>query len=201
MTDQVATNSVQELIRQIESKYIIIYVNKFTEESARAFYNDMGVASALGQEIVPVIIDSYGGACDSLLSMIDTVSNYPGKVATITMGKAMSCGSALLACGSPDMRFAYPNSRIMVHNVSAFTFGKVPEMMIEVKEAERLQKQLFQIMAKRCGQEKDYFLNLIKEHGNMDIFMTPEVAMKHKIIDHIKVPKFKVNVNINLSLM
>ena len=200
MTDTVATNSIPDLVRQIEGKYITVYVNKFTQESAKSFYDDFRLAQAQNQAIVPVIIDSYGGAVDALLSMVDVVLNYPGKIATIAMGKAMSCGSGLLACGSPGMRYASPNSRIMVHNVSSVAFGKVPEMVVDVEEAKRLQKLVFQIMAKRCGQPKDYFLDLIKEAGNMDIFMTPETAVKHKIIDHIKIPSFKVDVAINLSL-
>jgi len=201
MTDNVSTNSIPELIRQIESKHITVYVNQFTEESAKNFYNDLQAARAMGQKILPIVIDSYGGMCDALLSMVDSLLDYPGEVATVTMGKAMSCGSCLLACGSPNLRFASPNSRVMVHNVSSFSWAKVPEMEVAVDEAKRLQKQLFQIMSKRCGQNKDYFLDLIKAHGNTDIFMTPDVALKHKIIDHIKIPKLKINVDINLSLV
>ena len=200
MTDLVATNSIPELVRQIENKYITVYVNHFDEVSAKAFYDDFRQAQAQDQAIVPVLIDSYGGACDSLLSMVDVMLNYPGQIMTVTMGKAMSCGSCLLACGSAGMRYASPNSRIMVHNVSSRTGGKVPEIEVDVEEVKRLQIQLFRIMAKRCGQPKDYFLNLLKESANADLFMTPEIALRHKIVDYVRVPKLKVDVNIKLSL-
>ena len=200
MTDLIATNSIPELVRQIESKYIIVYVNRFDEISAKAFYDDFRLAQAQNQEIVPVVIDSYGGRVDALLSMVDVMLSYPGKVVTVTQGKAMSCGSCLLACGSPGMRYASPNSRVMVHNVSAGAVGKVPEMEIEVEEARRIQKQLFQVMAKRCGQPKDYFLSLLKENQNADLYMTPEVALKHRIVDYVRIPKVKVDVGIKLSL-
>ncbi|MFA5024150.1 MAG: ATP-dependent Clp protease proteolytic subunit [Patescibacteria group bacterium] len=200
MALETTTNSVSDLVRQIKSKYITAYVNEFTEESAKIFYNDLRTAAANEQSILPVIIDSYGGYCDSLLSMLDCLLNYPGKIATITMGKAMSCGSILLACGSAGMRYASPNSRVMVHNVSAVAWGKVPEMKVSVDESARLEKQIFHIMAKRCGQEKDYFLDLMKKNGNVDIYLTPDMALKHKIVDYIRVPKLDVNVKVSLSL-
>ena len=200
MTDKTSPNPIPALVDAIQSNYITVYVNHFDDASAKEFYNDFHAAQAINQPIVPVVIDSYGGACDSLLSMVDVMLNYPGKVATISQGKAMSCGSALLACGSPGMRYASPNSRIMVHNVASCTRAKVPDMVVDVEEAKRLQCQLFHIMAKRCGQPKDYFLKLLREHANTDLYMTPEMALKHKIVDYVKAPMFKINVEIKLSL-
>jgi ATP-dependent Clp protease protease subunit len=200
MTDLIAANPIPELIRSIEGKYVTVYVNHFDEASAKAFYDDFRLAQAQNQEIVPVVIDSYGGHVDALMSMVDVMLNYPGKVATIVQGKAMSCGSMLLACGSAGMRYASPNSRVMVHHVSSFSWAKVPDMIVEVEETKRLQDQLFSVMAQRCGQPDNYFLDLLEKHHNVDLYMTPKTALKHKIVDYVKAPKLKVAVDIKLSL-
>ena len=70
---------------------ITILVNKFTEDSAKDFKKDMFRAQNSGQKIIPIEIDSYGGEVYSLLKMIDVIKSSTVPVATICMGKAMSC--------------------------------------------------------------------------------------------------------------
>jgi len=173
------------------TELVAVHVNAFDEKSAKDFLESFRKAQNNDQDIVPIFIDSYGGACDSLLVMVDVIMSFPGKVITIAVGKAMSCGSVLLACGSSGMRYAAPNSRIMVHHVGSGVWDKLPEMENRVGESKRLQDQIFKIMAKRSGQPADYFLKLLKTHGNLDLFMTPEQALSHKIVDHVKFPVIK----------
>lgn len=47
-----------------------ILVNEFTEASAKQFYVDMSVAENSRQEIIPILIDSYGGQVYSLFSIL-----------------------------------------------------------------------------------------------------------------------------------
>jgi len=75
--------------RKIDDLYdspVIVYVNKFTEESAKQFIVDMQRAEQNKQSIVPIVIDSYGGQVYSLLSMIDTIKRSKKPVATVAMG-------------------------------------------------------------------------------------------------------------------
>jgi ATP-dependent Clp protease, protease subunit len=170
---------------------VTLYVNHFDEESARTFFEEFKKARENEQEVVPVYIDSYGGYVDALSAMLDVMLSFPGKVATICMGKAMSCGSILLACGENGMRYASPNSRVLVHQISSMSWGPLCDLEVSVKETRRLQNQIFRLMATRCNQPSDYFLKLIRSVGNVDIYMTPQEAKGHKIIDHIKYPIIK----------
>jgi ATP-dependent Clp protease protease subunit len=173
------------------SAAVSIYVNTFDEANAKSFFDSFKQARDVEQKIVPVFIDSYGGYVDSLSAMLDTMLSFPGQAVTVGIGKMMSCGAILLACGSQGMRYATPNSRTMVHQITSFSWDTVAGMENSAVEARRLNDQIFKVMAKRCGQPSDYFLKLIKEKGNLDIYMTPEEAKKHKLIDHIKYPLIK----------
>lgn len=175
----------------VSTDYVSVYVNEFTESSAKNFFDSFKQAAKDKQKVVPVFIDSYGGNCDSLMNMLDVMISFPGKVATICVGKAMSCGVVLLGCGTKGMRYAAPNSRIMMHHVSSVSWGKVPETEAYCKEIKRLQEQIFHILSKRCGQRKSFYLNLLKNQGNTDVFMTPLDAFKYRIIDHVKYPLVK----------
>jgi len=179
----------------------IVYVNSFKEESAKKFYEDFNKACDTGQEIIPIIIDSYGGYVDALMLMADVIRNSNIKVATICTGKAMSCGSVLLSCGDEGLRFAAPLSRIMVHNMSSATWGKIPEMEIDVDESKRLQKVFFELMSTNCGHDKNYFKDQIEQRSNADWYLTPQEARRHNLVNQVKVPTFKTSISVHTTLI
>lgn len=106
----------------------IVYVNKFDEEAAKGFVVAMRDAEQKHQPVVPIIIDSYGGQVYSLLSMVDVVKRCSKPVATIILGKAMSCGAVLFTMGSDGMRFMGSNATLMIHDVSNISLGKIEEI-------------------------------------------------------------------------
>ena len=53
---------------------IVVRVNKFNEDGAKKFTADMAQAHNSGQNIIPIVIDSYGGQVYSLMSMIADIS-------------------------------------------------------------------------------------------------------------------------------
>jgi len=188
-------------LKELLTTPVVIRVNKFNEESAKEFCLLFNLAHQTGQEVIPIVIDSYGGQVHSLLAMIAEIENTPLKVATICMGKAMSCGAVLLACGDRGLRFSDEGATIMVHQISSGSIGKLEEMKVSVKETERLNKLVYEKMAKSCGlKDLNYFLRLQAEHKNTDWFMTPKTAKAHSMIDHIGVPTFTMDVSITQQL-
>jgi len=92
------TTHVDPKVKEIELRKqpIIIRVNKFNEESAKKFAQEMAAAHNTGQKVIPVVIDSYGGQVYSLMSMISAIRHAEIPVATIVEGKAMSCGALIM---------------------------------------------------------------------------------------------------------
>jgi len=80
--------------------------------------------------------------------MLEVISQSPVPVATIAVGKAMSCGATLLAAGTKGMRYAAPNSTILVHDVSGFTGGKAEDMVNMVEHLKKLKNKMFGIFDK-----------------------------------------------------
>ena len=131
--------------------------------------------------------------------MMDRISACKKTVATIATGKAMSCGSVLLSCGSEGMRFISPNATVMIHDVSSWAVGKVEEVKTSAEESERLNKLIFETMAKNCGHKSKYFLNLIHDKSHADWFLTAEETVKHNLANHIRVPSFEVKVSLDIT--
>ena len=193
---------VSPLIKTLELKHepLIITVNEFTEESASEFATAISLAHNTGQEIIPVIIDSFGGQVYSLLSMISSIRNSKVPIATIVRGKAMSCGALLASFGAPGHRYMDSDATMMIHDVSSAAFGKIEELKSDVREAERLNKKVYTMMAQNCEQEDNYFLDLIHDKGHSDWYLDAQEALHHNIVQHVKVPNLKGTVKVSISL-
>jgi ATP-dependent Clp endopeptidase proteolytic subunit ClpP len=177
----------------------IIYVNKFSEESAKEFLEAMINAQNTQQSIIPIIIDSYGGEVYSLLKMVDVIKSSSVPVATVCMGKAMSCGAVLLTCGAEGHRYMAPTATVMIHDAATFAMGKVEEIKAEAKEIERLNKLLFKIMADNCGKPDGYFSKLVHEKGHADWFLDADECKKHNMANHSRIPKIKLEFNAEMT--
>jgi ATP-dependent Clp endopeptidase proteolytic subunit ClpP len=179
---------------------VIIRVTKFDEPAADKFSEDMAKAHNSGQPIIPVVIDSYGGQCYSLMSMLTEIQEARLPVATIVEGKAMSCGALLFGMGTRGHRYAGRNATIMIHDVSSGAFGKVEEVKADAKETERLNKLVYTMLATHCGKSATYFLDIVHSRSHADWYLTAPEAKKHGLADFVGVPELQVSVNVGIDL-
>lgn len=189
-------------IRKIEDLYdspVFVYVNKFDEAAVRTFATEIQKAESNKQPVIPILIDSYGGQVYALLAMVDILKRAKKPVATIAIGKAMSCGAILFTCGVEGMRYISPNATLMIHDVSTGSMGKVEEIKADAAEAERLNVKVYEMMAKNCGQDLGYFMDIVHAKGHADWFLDANEAQLHKIANHIRVPEFNVSVSLDVS--
>lgn len=195
--------SIPEADKTIEIPAFVKFTGGFTEESAAKFRSELNMAEsharAAQQEVIPIIIDSFGGEVYSLLSMIDAIDACDIPVATIVESKAMSCGAILFSCGAEGHRYMGPNATVMIHDVSSMTWGKIEEMKISVAEAERLNKIVFERMSKNCGHKKSYFGDLIAKKKHQDWFLDYKEAKGHNLTNHTKLPVMQVDIKMTHS--
>jgi len=126
-------------------------------------------------------INSPGGVVTAGLAIYDTMQYVRSPVSTICIGMAASMASVLLAAGAPGKRYSLPNSRIMIHQGSGGFRGNTPDVFIQVKELEKLNERLHEILAHHTGQTVDK----IRRDTDRDYFMAPEQARDYGIIDAV----------------
>jgi ATP-dependent Clp endopeptidase proteolytic subunit ClpP len=194
--------TISPLIKTIELRKspVIIRVNKFNEESAKTFALDMAQAHSTGQDIIPVVIDSYGGEVYSLMSMIAAIRDAELPVATIVEGKAMSCGAVLFSFGEDGLRFMDKDATVMIHDVSSMELGKVEEVKAGAKEAERLNNKIYTMMARNCGKKDDYFLKIVDKKKHADWFLEADECKKHGMANHLRLPTMSIDVSVNIEV-
>ena len=97
----------------------------------------------LEERQITMHVDSPGGSVKSGLSMVDTMNYIASDVSTINTGMAASMGSILLGNGEKGQRFSLPNSKVMLHQVSAGAQGHVEDMKISLEQAIKYNDTLF----------------------------------------------------------
>ena len=178
----------------------VMWLKEFHEDSFKKFVDDFEIALQIGQPIIPIVIDSYGGQIYSLNGMISVIKSSPVPVATILLSKAMSCGADLFTCGTEGYRYIAPYATIMIHDAASGVWGKVEEVKSDAKETERLNDLGYEILAKNCGKPKDYFKNIVHEKGHADWFIDANEALKHNLANHIGIPTFSVTARLDFEL-
>ena len=184
---------------KLRDQPIIIRVNKFDEEAAEKFANQMSAAQSTGQTMVPVVIDSYGGQVYSLMAMIASIKTSKLPVATVVEGKAMSCGALLFSFGAPGYRFMDKHATIMIHDVSSGARGKIEEIKADAKEGDRLNQVLYKEMAANCGKEPDFFLKQIHERSHADWYLDADEAQSIGLANHLRVPEMRIKIDVQYS--
>src|SRR5437763_7402214 len=130
---------------------------------------------------IAMYINSPGGVVTSGLAIYDTMQFVRPAVSTLCIGQAASMGSLLLAAGRKDMRFALPNSRIMLHQPSGGFQGQATDIMLHAQEILNLKRRLNEIYVKHTGQE----LKKIEDALERDTFLTADMAKDFGIIDRV----------------
>jgi ATP-dependent Clp protease, protease subunit len=130
---------------------------------------------------IAMYINSPGGVVTAGLSIYDTMQFIRCPISTIVMGQAASMGSILAVAGEKGMRFALPNSSIMVHQPSGGFQGQVTDVLIHARYVERIKKRLNEIYVKHTGRS----MKEVEEALERDNFMTAEEALAFGHIDKI----------------
>jgi ATP-dependent Clp protease, protease subunit len=130
---------------------------------------------------IAMYINSPGGVVTSGLAVYDTMQFVRPAVSTLCVGQAASMGSLLLAAGHKDMRFALPNSRIMLHQPSGGFQGQATDIMLHAQEILNIKKRLNEIYVKHTGQP----LKRIEDALERDYFLTASMAVEWGVVDKV----------------
>jgi ATP-dependent Clp protease, protease subunit len=136
---------------------------------------------------ISLYINSPGGSVTSGLAIYDTMQYVKPQVSTICLGQAASMGAFLLAGGAKGKRFAVPNARIMIHQLSGGFQGQGTDIEIHAREALRLKQRLNEILARHAGQP----VERIEKDTERDYFLGPGEAKEYGIIDEVIVHRHK----------
>lgn len=130
---------------------------------------------------ISLYINSPGGSVSDGLAIYDTMQFIKPDVATYGIGMQASMGAFLLSSGHKGKRYLLPNSRVMIHQPSSGTQGKVTDQEITLRESIRIKKLLNEILAANTGQK----YAKIEKDSDRDFWMDAKEAVEYGIADKI----------------
>ena len=136
---------------------------------------------------ISMYINSPGGSVTDGMAIYDTMRYIKPKVRTVCLGMAASMGAFLLMAGEPGMRYALPNSEIMIHQPSGGASGQATDVQLHAQWLMRTKNKMNTLMSEMTGQE----LSKIQQDVERDYFMTAKEALEYGIVDQIFEPRKK----------
>lgn len=126
-------------------------------------------------------INSPGGSVTAGMAIYDTMNYITPPIATVCMGRAASMGAFLLSAGLKGMRYALPNSQVMIHQPLGGFQGQATDIDIHAREILRMRETLNGLLAKHTGQP----IEKIAQDTERDNFMTAEMAQAYGLVDKV----------------
>ena len=125
--------------------------------------------------------NSPGGSVTAGMAICDTMNYITPPIATVCMGRAASMGAFLLSAGQKGMRYALPNSQVMIHQPLGGFQGQATDIDIHAREILRMRETLNGLLAKHTGQP----IEKIAQDTERDNFMTAEMAQAYGLVDKV----------------
>ena len=132
---------------------------------------------------ISLYINSPGGSVYDGMAIYDTMNFIKPDVATYGIGLQASMGAFLLSSGAKGKRFVLPHAKVMIHQPSSGTRGKVTDMEIDLRESLEVKEMLAKILAKNTGQK----LSKVKADMERDYWMAATEAKQYGLIDEVLV--------------
>src|SRR5271155_2289878 len=122
---------------------------------------------------IHLYINSPGGSVTAGVSIYDTMQYITREAA--------SMGAVLLCAGAKGKRNSLPHSRIMIHQPLGGMRGSTTEILIRLKENQRLKKVLNEILMKHTGKS----IEQIERDCDRDNFMSSQEAKDYGLVDTV----------------
>lgn len=132
-------------------------------------------------EDIKLYINSPGGSVYDGLAIYDTMNFIKPDVQTIGIGLQASMGAFLLSAGAKGKRAVLPNARVMIHQPSSGTRGKITDQEIDLREGLLLKEKLAKILSENTGQD----FKKLKNDMERDYWMSAEEAVEYGLVDKI----------------
>ena len=126
-------------------------------------------------------INSPGGSVTAGMAIYDTMNYIPPPIATVGMGRAAGTGAFHLSAGQKGMRYALPNSQVMIHQPLGGFQGQATDIDIHAREILRMRETLNGLRAKHTGQP----IEKIAQDTERDNFMPAEMAQAYGLVDKV----------------
>ncbi|HNO26039.1 MAG TPA: ATP-dependent Clp protease proteolytic subunit [Leptospiraceae bacterium] len=192
MKENTETKSADPIALKIEKNLLdsrkIFLWGEVNDESAKHIIERLFFLNETDdQKEITILINSPGGANTSGMAILDAMDAIRSPVSTLCMGLAASFGALILAHGKKGRRFAYPRSRIMIHQphlMGQFT-APAADLGIFARHIEKDRREINRILATATGKTETE----IENDTDRDFWFSAQEALDYGLIDAVATDK------------
>lgn len=168
-----------DLYSRLLKDRIIFLTGEIDDSVASIVISELLYLDNLSNEDIYLYINSPGGSITSGMSIYDTMNFIKSNVITIGIGMTASMAAFLLSSG--NIRYALPNTEVMIHQPLGGAQGQATDIKIAAERIIKLKEKLNQILAKNTNQP----LEKIYNDTERDNFLSANEALEYGLIDKI----------------
>ncbi len=176
-----APESKNNTVPTTDSRSILVF-KQMDDELTKDFVSKLiELETKDAEKDIKVFINSPGGYVTSLFCMLDSLRLVKPDIKTYCLGEAASAAAVLTMSGTKGKRYITKHSRILLHQLSSFALGHIADVKISVKESERINSILMDIIIERTKIKRKELKKLISR----DCWLSAQEALEYGLVDHI----------------
>jgi ATP-dependent Clp protease protease subunit len=183
--DQKQAETTQEESRLVErflKTRTTLISETITDAVARRVYQNLLLLENDNPDApITVIVNSPGGEADSGFGILDMMRFIKCPVRTLVAGLCASAAVLVAAAADKENRFSLPNSRFLLHQPMAVSFGQASDLEIASTEILRLRDRYNQIIAGCTGKDLDQ----VAQDSDRDFWMNASQAQEYGLVSRI----------------
>ena len=160
---------------------IIMLSGEIDDNLANSVVAQLLYLDSINHDTISLYINSPGGSITAGMAIYDTMNYVKSNVSTICIGMSASMAAFLLSCGQKGLRYALPNSEVMIHQPLGGAQGQATEIKIAAEHILKLKERINKILSKNTGQD----LEKIQNDTERDYFLSAEEALDYGLIDKV----------------
>jgi len=134
-------------------------------------------------QVIRMYINSPGGSFTAMTAIYDTMQYIRPPISTVVLGQAASAAAVIAAAGTPGMRLALPNARILIHQpaTSGGSGGQASDIEIQAAEVLRMRTWLEQTLSNHSKRS----IEQVNRDIERDKILNGQDALEYGLIDQV----------------
>ena len=172
-------------VEVINAKFLktrqIILSGEINKELAEKVVRQLLVLEADSSDPIRLYIDSPGGDADAGFSIFDMIRFINAPVYTIGIGLVASAAAIVLLASPKERRFAFPNSRYLIHQPLSGIRGVATEIEIHAQELEKMRVKINELISQESGKP----VEKVQKDTDRDFWMNAEEAKEYGLVNAV----------------
>ena len=178
-------NPENENAEALSAKFLktrqIILSGEINKELAEKVVRQLLVLEADSSDPIRLYIDSPGGDADAGFSIFDMIRFINAPVYTIGIGLVASAAAIVLLASPKERRFAFPNSRYLIHQPLSGIRGVATEIEIHAQELEKMRVKINELISQESGKP----VEKVQKDTDRDFWMNAEEAKEYGLVSAV----------------